>query len=108
MHLPRRLPHESHQNSIIFASCVFNSDLILIHRPFTYHWNRVKHDPVVDAQGPFSDERTSQEIKIHDFWMHDIFGIGSADPSPDYFMSSDVPPDLHNFLVQAWPSFLPP
>ncbi|PNH56133.1 hypothetical protein VD0002_g9835 [Verticillium dahliae] len=63
---------------------------------------------VVAYAREFSDERTSQEIKIHDFWMHDIFGIGSADPSPDYFMSSDVPPDLHNFLVQAWPSFLPP
>ncbi|PNH32000.1 hypothetical protein BJF96_g4880 [Verticillium dahliae] len=60
---------------------------------------------VVAYAREFSDERTSQEIKIHDFWMHDIFGIGSADPSPDYFMSSDVPPDLHNFLRDAGSAF---
>ncbi|KAF3348835.1 Inositol 2-dehydrogenase [Verticillium dahliae VDG2] len=47
---------------------------------------------VVAYAREFSDERTSQEIKIHDFWMHDIFGIGSADPSPDYFMSSNIAP----------------
>lgn len=53
-YVPTRLPPGTHQNAIIFASCVYNSDLILMHRLFTYPWNGVSQDSLMDAQRPVS------------------------------------------------------
>uniref|UniRef100_A0A0C4DI02 Uncharacterized protein n=1 Tax=Fusarium oxysporum (strain Fo5176) TaxID=660025 RepID=A0A0C4DI02_FUSOF len=60
-----------------------------------------------------SNQKTQQrmqdqsEMQIPVSAVHDIFGPGLADLCPDYLMSDDIPSDLYDFLIQAWPSFLP-